>query len=55
MRQLQDKEMKYHDKWWKDRENLRAKLVRSYMDIETSVESITQKETMEQELIAENT
>lgn len=43
MRQLQDQEEKTHLRWWKDRKKLRDQLIESYMEIETGVESITQK------------
>ncbi|WP_299293578.1 DUF2130 domain-containing protein [Nitrosopumilus sp.] len=53
MRKLQDKEIRLHQTLWKDRSKLRNELIRAYMDIESSVESITQKETVAKEIIAE--
>jgi len=43
MRSLQDQEEKIHMRWWKDRKKLRDQLIQAYMEIETGVESITQK------------
>ena len=54
MRQLQDREVRLHKKLWKDRSDLRGELVRAYMDIESNVESITQKETIVEEIMIEN-
>lgn len=53
MRKLQDQEIRLHQKLWKDRSKLRNELIRAYMDIESSVESITQKETVVKEITAE--
>lgn len=43
LRKLQDQEEKTHLRWWKDRKTLRDQLIKAYMEIETGVESITQK------------
>lgn len=43
LRKLQDSEEKTHLRWWKDRKTLRDQLIKAYMEIETGVESITQK------------
>ena len=53
MRKLQDQEIRLHQKLWKDRSKLRNELIHAYMDIESSVESITQKETVIKEIAAE--
>ena len=53
MRKLQDQEIRLHQKLWKDRSKLRNELIRAYMDIESSVESITQKETVVKEITTE--
>ncbi|MCE2505575.1 MAG: DUF2130 domain-containing protein [Nitrosopumilaceae archaeon] len=54
MRQLQDQEEKTHMRWWKDRKKLRDQLIESYMEIETGVESITQKKPDIEEMQLEN-
>jgi len=54
MRKLQDKEVRLHQTLWKDRSKLRNELIRAYMDIESSVESITQKETVSKEILVES-
>lgn len=54
MRQLQDQEEKTHLRWWKDRKMLRDQLIGAYMEIETGVESITQKKPEIEEIKVEN-
>ena len=54
MRQLQDQEEKTHLRWWKDRKKLRDQLIESYMEIETGVESITQKKPEIEKIQVEN-
>lgn len=46
MRSLQDQEERTHARWWKDRKMYRDQLIKSYMDIQAGVDSITQKESL---------
>ena len=54
MRQWQEQEEKTHLRWWKDRKMLRDQVIGAYMEIETGVESITQKKPEIEEIKVEN-
>ena len=46
MRKLQDQEERTHTRWWKERKMYRDQMIKSYMDIQAGVDSITQRETL---------